>query len=300
MAIDQTERPRYYQGQYLGAEDLTAAVDYGKVQEERHLLGAHTWGIAMGLQLIEQPSSTGGSAIDMYIQPGYGWDGFGRTVVMLAPYQIPAEMFQPYRCGTASDCAIEVWLAYAEDETQSPRPGFGVCDPADQYSRVRESFTLVVGARAPAQQRNPLVIAGRSIAADQALAAFDPNAPALADGSVPFQQFPDDGANPVWLIPLGYVRWQPNPDLSQPGSFIKRTDDDKNNSALFRRTIGLVAGALQAAEGTIRLKNRANAFSSVVSSDLVWIEGSLRVEGDIKPFGGKLDFRTAAGLSSER
>lgn len=299
MTIDQSTRPRYYQGQYLGSEDLTAAVDYGRLQMDRHDLGAHTWGIAMGLQLTEQTSPTGGKSVDMYVQPGYAWDGFGRTIVVLAPYHVPPDMFQALRCGGSSDCAVEVWLAYTESETQSPRPGFGVCDPADQYSRVRESFTLVVGARQPSRQRAPLTIAGRSIAAEGALTAFDPKAPVLFDTSVPYQQFPDAGVVPVWLVPLGFVRWQPNPDPSLPGNFITRTNDDQANNAMFRRTIGVVAGAVHAAEGAIRLKSRENPYSTVKSDDLVWAEGSLRVEGDIRPFGGKLDFRTAAGLSTD-
>jgi len=53
MAVDQDQRPTFFQGQYLGPDDLTAAVDYGRIQLARHSLGAHTWGIAIGLQLIE-------------------------------------------------------------------------------------------------------------------------------------------------------------------------------------------------------------------------------------------------------
>src|SRR5262249_37423053 len=54
-AMDQAQRATFYEGQYLGAADLTAVVDYGRVQHARHLLGAHTWGIAMGLELDERP-----------------------------------------------------------------------------------------------------------------------------------------------------------------------------------------------------------------------------------------------------
>src|SRR5947209_7405171 len=296
MAINGTERPRFFEGQYLGAQDLMLAVDYERAQRARHSLGAHTWGIAMGLQITERPIA-GGTSIDMYIQPGYAWDGFGRPVVVLSPYRIPPDLFAPFRCAGAPDCAVEVWLQYVDSETGGPRPGFETCGGTDQFSRVQESFTLVVGARTPTQQRSPISVAGMSVDAEAVLQAFDPSAPTLPDSSVPYQSFPDDGTTAIWLVPLGYVRWKPDPNPTLPGSFIARTDDDKRNSLSFRRSVGVVAGAVGAVDGSIRLRRRENPYSSVVSDDLVWAEGSLRVEGDIKPFGGALYLRTSAGLA---
>ena len=49
--------PRFYEGQYLAAADLTAAVDYTRTQRARMLLGAHRWGIALGLDLMEVPGT---------------------------------------------------------------------------------------------------------------------------------------------------------------------------------------------------------------------------------------------------
>src|SRR4051812_37274017 len=97
----QEQRPRFFEGQYLGADDLTAAVAYNRLQNARHALGAHTWGIASGLQLKETPLQ--GVKVDIYVMPGYAWDGFGRPIVVLAPYKIPAELFQPYVYNPALD-----------------------------------------------------------------------------------------------------------------------------------------------------------------------------------------------------
>ena len=47
--MDQNQRPEYYEGQYLGAEDLAAIVRFARTAEARHALGAHTWGIGIGL-----------------------------------------------------------------------------------------------------------------------------------------------------------------------------------------------------------------------------------------------------------
>ena len=44
MPANQTQRPKFFEEQYLGAADLTAAVDYARIQQARHVLGAHTWG----------------------------------------------------------------------------------------------------------------------------------------------------------------------------------------------------------------------------------------------------------------
>ena len=33
MAANQTQRPKFFEEQYLGAADLTAVVDYGRIQQ---------------------------------------------------------------------------------------------------------------------------------------------------------------------------------------------------------------------------------------------------------------------------
>ena len=91
MPANQSQRPQFYEEQYLGAADLTAAVDYGRVQQARHALGAHTWGIAIGLQLKETPQPGGAASVNLL--PGYAWDGYGRPIVVLSPYKIPEEKF---------------------------------------------------------------------------------------------------------------------------------------------------------------------------------------------------------------
>jgi hypothetical protein len=307
MAIDQSQRPRFYENEYLGAEDLNAAVEYGRVQNARHALGAHTWGIAMGLQLKDKPATAGSGQVDMYIQPGYAWDGFGRPIVVLAPYKIPPERFSsiPYNAaidgGTPAGRLITVWLRYDETETQGPRPGFQVCDPADQFARIQESFQIEVGNRPNnSDQRDPVMIAGRAIDASQALQIFDPGASSVNDASIPYQIFPDDNPHALWLIPLGYVRWKPNSNPSQPGNFVTLTDDDRTKSRRFRRYIGVVAEGVQAADDIIRMRRRTkDDFGKPWTDDLVWVEGDLRVNGDTKLFGGKLDFRDSTGQNND-
>ncbi len=300
MPTNQSQRPRFYENQYLGAEDLSDIVEYDRIQQARHLLGAHSWGIAMGLQLKEKTSP--GGQIEMYIQPGYAWDGFGRPIVVLSPYKLPAEKFKSFLDdGSPNGQQIPVWLRYSSTETRGPRQGFEVCDTADQNSRIQESFQIEVGERQHADQHDLISLAGRSVDAQQALKRFDPTDPLVYDESIPYQTFPDETAKARWLIPLGVVRWKPNTDPSLPGQFLPRTttgpDSDIARSRALRRYIGVVAEYVQAADGRIRLRDRTKDYSQVPSDDLVWVEGSLRIDGDVRIFATKLDGKLTGKLT---
>ncbi|MDD5320320.1 MAG: tail fiber domain-containing protein [Methylococcales bacterium] len=308
MSSSQNQRPRFFQDQYLGAEDLSAAVDYSRIQMARHVLGAHSWGIATGLQLKEKKLA--GGRIEIYVLPGYAWDGFGRPITLLAPYKIPTELFKPYVFNAAIDNAkpegrlIKVWLRYDESLTQSARPGFEVCDIEGQNSRVQETFRVEVGERSNhIDQHDHIMVAGNSIDAQEVIQKFD--SPGLTppvslfDESVPYQDLPESDAKVRWLIPLGCVRWKPNQNLNQSGNFVKRSDDDLKASRKIRRYIGVVAESIQAADGILRMRDRTKDYSDVQSDDLVWVEGKLRVEGDARLFGGKLDFLDSHGLDQK-
>jgi hypothetical protein len=307
MAANQTQRPKFYEEQYLGAADLTAAVDYGRIHNARHSLGAHTWGIAMGLTLKEVPQP--GGAVSVHLLPGYAWDGYGRPVVVLSPYRIPEEKFSGIKFDPAIDSSgegrlIAVWLRYDETSTRNPPPGFESCDMSDQYSRVVETFRIEIGDHPSVLDRYSAInVAAKSIPdARNALQTFDPSAPLVHDESVPHQTFPEPQDKARWLIPIGYVRWLPM--LNQPGHFVARNDkaDPKDSDQIrnVRRYIGVVAEGIEAADGRIRMKNRANPFSTTrPSDDLVWVEGNLRIEGDVRLFDHKLDFRDSQGLDNK-
>jgi hypothetical protein len=302
MSTNQASRPRFYEGQYLGADDLTTVVDYGRIEDARHMLGAHTWGIAAGLQLTEKPAPAGGTQVDVIIQPGYAWDGFGRPIVVLSPTRVPAELFKSIEFESALDGGtppgrlFKIWLRYDESATRQAPQGFTVCG-ADEFSRIGETFRIEIGEFAGHSSHASISVAGYSIDAQETLQKLDPQTQpvALYDESIPFQDFPNDKPTTRWLIPLGEVRWLPNAAANQPGNFVKREAADLTHSHSLRRYIGVVAGAVEAADGVVRIHNRTNDYSPVASTDLLWVEGSLRVEGDARLFEGKLDFRDKNG-----
>src|SRR5205823_2537997 len=103
--------------------------------------------------------------------------------------------------GTPPGHLVEIWIRYDETATQGPRPGFEVCDQADQFARIQESFQIEVGRRSShTDQHDPVMIAGRSVDAQQALTIFDANDPLIRDESIPYQTFPEGDEQPFWLL----------------------------------------------------------------------------------------------------
>lgn len=292
MAIDQTQRPRFFEGQYLAAEDLTGIMEHLSVLSARHAIGAHTWGIAIGLTFRQQPSASDPAQVTMFLQPGYAWDGFGRPIVVLAPYTIPAERFLAYEYDATKDepngRLVAIWLGYREVEFRPPQPGFESCDAADQNGRVQETFEIYVGARPKHEQQHDPVQVGCYVAdAQQILQKLDAAAPLIYDESIPQQMLPSD-PQAMWLVPIGYVRWKPDPNPLVSGAFRALDADDQIKNRAFRMPVGVVAGAVEAADGTIRLKDRTKDFTRQPSADLVWVEGDTRLQGH-------LSFRDADG-----
>jgi hypothetical protein len=298
------QRPRFYEGQYLNAADLAAEVDYARSQEARHALGAHTWGIAAGLTLREIPTSGGANQIDVVLNPGYAFDGFGRGIVVLYPTKLPANKFaeivydpaldDPAMNGGTPGRLVDVWVRYREFETQPASNGFQVCDNSDQNARVQETFIIEIGERKNLRdRRDTIIIGGVATDAADALKAFDPAAPALPDASVPHQNLPADGDD-LWLIPIGKVRWNPGQG-GAAGNFVPLTDADKALSAAARIYIGVVAAAVQGPNGVVRLKDRSLEGPGSSKNDVAWVEGKLRLYDDARLFGGKIEFLTAGG-----
>jgi len=294
----QTYRPKFFEGQYLGAADLSAIVEHDRISDARHLLGAHTWGIAIGLQIKPVPQPDG--SLQMSVQPGYAWDGFGRSIVVLAPASISPALFRNIAYNAAIDepagRLVPVWIRYREAATREPSPGFELCRDTDQTSRIQETFAIEAGERAPDEQQSSIVVFGREIPASQVFRAFDPADPVLHDASVPQQEFPEADRAARWLLPVGYVRWKPGATSLQPGTFQPLSAADIAAGNALRIMIGVVASAVQAADGVIRLKDRSKPPSGVASQDLAWVEGNLRVEGDARLFAGKVSLLDAQGL----
>jgi hypothetical protein len=311
MANFAAERPIFFEGQYLGAEDLTALVKYFRTQDARQILGHHTWGMAIGLDLVEikAPDET----LEVYVQPGVAFDGYGRLIAMLTRTKLDAALLS----GTDSG-EVNVWIRYDGSQRQSVRKGFQDCSCDDAFSRVTESFALEFGARTSILSRQSGVVVNAETVQDARLALrqVDENGPLVCDASIPHQDFPDEGDSSIWLVPLGIVHWQ-----AAAASFQELTSEQKSRSRRKRRYTGVIAENIYANDGVIRLHDRYTLYDASKDADslceenqiqatdlyfcekekdlkvreLIWLEGNVRTRGDLRLFDGRLEFRDDEG-----
>ena len=303
-------RPTFTDGQYIGAADLNAAVAYARDETQRLALSGQAWGIATGLALVEVTDTTG--SVQMFIEPGIAWDGYGRPVVVLTPAPVTPDLFTGLGAGLQP-----VWLRYMVTATQAVTPGFLTCGTGDPATRVQESYLVVAGAQTATSAG--VVINGVTVPDPRdMLTAVDQNAAVVLDGSVPQQSFPDDTA--IWLIPVGMAYY--NGDAA--ASFAIRTPGQLLSSRLARRYIGAIAESVLAADGVLRLRDRQtdnpsgatdanldsdaaiktgdlgidpNNATRLVGNELVWVEGNLRVTGHARLFGTQLELRDPNGTT---
>ena len=306
------QRPKFFEGQYLGADDLEQLVAYVRELHARHLLGGHGWGIGMGLELVEQTAPDG--TLEVYLLPGYAIDGYGRCIVVPNPLRLTTDLFT----GQSTD-AIPVWLRFEEGGTRGVRPGFEVCNARDAYARMAESYVIEAGYfPSPVDRSSGVDVAGEQVDDPRtAPRTFDDGAPLVCDESIPYQTLPRPAQQDRWLIPLGAVGWQ----LGSPGKIVALTEPQRILARTLRRYQAVVAEGVLAPDGVIRLRDRyvpldpakdvatACAADAVRPSDftlcngrvegaeLIWLEGKVRITGDARLFGARFELRDAEGTS---
>ena len=128
MSQKYAERPHFYEGQYLGADDFNKLQQYLNDKQRRHALGMHSWGIVAGLELTEQEI---GSDTVVHLQPGYAVDGYGRSVSIKEPYQIPPDLF-----GAESNGLVKVWLRIKEVSQAQNRVSYDACCDEDCFESI--------------------------------------------------------------------------------------------------------------------------------------------------------------------
>ena len=225
------ERPHFFEGQYLGADDLRSLLDYLREQDARQRLAGRSWGVLSGIEIVQSADPAG--AIQYMLTPGVALDGHGRLIAVLAPTRLDAALFALQPSGL-----VNVWLRHQEASAGGVRPGFEVCNSVDAYTRVSEGFVIEVGLRNTLAQRESGVELSGVLFADarDAPGTSLPGQPIAMDGSVAAQLFPNDDEVSRWLIPIGRVPWQ----QGAPGSFIAADDTAKKLSLIFRRQAGVL------------------------------------------------------------
>jgi hypothetical protein len=219
---DVISRPTFYEGQYVGAEDLNAVVRQAAGWQGRHGRELHSWGIAAGLTLSGTPRKTAANAsfVDVTLSGGMAVDGYGYEIVVAGDTVISPADFDV--ASVASDdltASYPVYLVGIDRQLAAAATG-GSC-ASTQSSRTVESFQIEFDA--PGRQSD--------VEQQQRPGGF-----AAGPGT--------GAARPAWKILLGYVQWDPG-----LRKFTKVSMDPQEGVA--RRYVGVRAAEVIAPAGEV-------------------------------------------------
>ena len=282
---EEIERLNYYQLQYLGAEDFKAEQAYHRDMRRRHNVAHHRWGIVVGLELIEK-AKPNGAGFDVFVQPGFAIDGYGREIVVSAPAKLDPADFKTF---TGPAAFRSVWIAYREITDTSPPFGYESCEDGDQNKRINEQFRIVIEPAPPLHGN--IIVDGKSVKPKTGPADTSPIT-IPQDESVPYQELPDSPAE-RWLVRLGTVSW--NALTQQFEAAAARLNEQRVHTAI------VAADVLSPIETLMLRRREKTAVGEEDATDFATINGRLQVDGrivakkNILLHGGRASFQTAAG-----
>lgn len=252
-------RPVYREGQFLAAADFVAEQAYHRRALGRHEVGEHTWGLVVGLELVEVPDPSGSGFVDVFLTPGFAVDGYGRQIVSFERVVVDTNLFNAF----LDSSHRSVWIQFAETDAAATPEGW-TDDCADgQPTRAVETFRLVVD---PVDSDTDVIVAGEVAIPEPAAGSSIP-----ADTSVPFQELPEEPPIARWLVRLGSLLWDGAARRFRPAGG-RLTEG--------RRFAGVVAADVLAPAATLRLARRT-APADKDADDFAIVEGRVRAQGRI-------------------
>jgi hypothetical protein len=259
--VTEIDRVRYTEGQFLGAADFQDEQDYHRRALGRHEIGAHTWGIVAGFELVENPDPADAQFVDPVLSPGLAVDGYGRQIVSFGTVPIDSALFDAF----TTDGHHSVWIEY--DETTSRPAGDGFADCRDgEATRTVETFKIVIDPPNPASA----VIVDGVPAATPPAPSGTPEIP--ADTSVPYQELPVEPPLNRWLVRLGSLHWDGTVGRFRPAAAGRLSEQ--------RTYVGAIAASVLSPAGTLTVAPRTT-FTHKDAADFVTVEGRLRTQGRI-------------------
>lgn len=296
MAAEEIKRLNYYQRQYLGAADFKAEQAYHRNMRRKHNLAHHTWGIVVGLELVER-AEEGTGGVSVFVQPGVAVDGYGREIIVAQPHKLDPKDFS--RFDTLNK--REIWIAYTEERFQRPASGYESCGDDEQLARVRETYEIVVQPEPPPD--DGILVDGKLVQPQPPPPSVpDPNVLSIpADRSVPYQQMEEGARVPRWLVRLGSVNWD---GTAGKQMFVAAGE---TFLTLGRRYLGVVAEEVMSPVKQLRFHPRTlprlpdGTDAGPDFEDFARVEGRLRVDGrivakkDVFLHGSKLSLQHTSG-----
>ena len=155
-----TQRPRYFDGEFLRSGDFTDEQSYHIGMRQLLNQEFDRSGIVRGLEIVQDqnsvpsppPALSSQSAtspssqslalpVSFYsVTPGFAIDQIGREISVSAPYSMTPLLS---RAGV-TNAWYELWIVYTETMSGSPAPGYQLCNQLSQNTRWDESFDLVL------------------------------------------------------------------------------------------------------------------------------------------------------------
>jgi hypothetical protein len=282
---DPVQRPRYFEGQVLAAEDLTAGLDYTRAQAARHNRLVHRWGIVTGLTLTEtRRSGSGASWVEVTVSPGMAIDGTGREIVVPDAQLLDERAFERRRVAVGDAEAWYPVMIAGADLGVVPPPSTRKCTPA-RANRTAEGWQI-----------------------DFAAPGFETTLTQQKPPNI------DDGAGgapntPRWWILLGFVKWD--------ATLRRFTAVANESNGIARRYVGVRADEITSGSGSLLMRTRDAelARASAASIEEGTFGATLRLgsadsagrlaqrvtidsDGTIESVAGKLALRSgAAGIA---
>ncbi len=254
MTPDEIKRLRYYEKQYLRTQDFQDEQAYHIEMRRRHLIAHHSWGIVVGLEIKQDPTSK-----IWAVQPGIAVDGYGREIVVFEQEELNLVAIANQLTGQSLPALLNIWIAYTIEPTNRPAAGYETCNGKDEFTRIQESFQLIY--------RKDLV--------------FDDTK------EVPqaFQDLPDDPKRAPWYIYLGTITWDKNPANPAQNIIAKAVPVDPVNQK-GRHYVGAVASQLLVPDNKLLVRGRTSPLPTDPTQPdyngvQVSLEGSLTAERDI-------------------
>lgn len=187
------ERLNYYEREHLRSFDFTAEQSYHLEMRRRLNLALHLWGIVEGLDVLKSDPIPG-VPDQFYISAGMAIDAYGREIVLFSNYALSSDDLDTNQI-TGATGSYSLFIAYSRELTTPPSSGYGVCDIADQYTRQRESFKVVISR--------------------------DPD-PGPTNEPTATSELSDDPKDKPWLVRLGTILVGPDP-ITNRSSIVKAT-----------------------------------------------------------------------------
>lgn len=293
---DRIARPSFYEGQVLGAADLTLGLDYTRGQMARHDRYLHTPGIATGLALTLD-TSTGASQVKL--SPGIAIDATGRQVLVDHEETLSPEDLD--RSGVLVPDDTDAALAQEKrpwhpvfltglDESATPPSFSRGCGSGAQPNRMNESYVVSYGFPGETADDPPVVEVTDGPDSDAAVR--------ILIGYVQWDGksgFGDAKTMPVGQVPPPFAGARADEVVARSGTLALRADvgeshDKRPALVLDGEKGGELRFGLQDADGAVTTVFRVDAagnlfFNGVIDSLTkdVWVESGAIWDGMLVP-----------------